>query len=61
MLLLSFLVEMLVKLWIEDPLSSGSSASIMQCYLFMKWKTLYYSVYIFFTNENGSLTKTPHK
>ena len=36
MLLLSFIVEMLVKLWIEDPLSSGSSASIMQCYLFMK-------------------------
>ena len=28
MLLLSFIVEMLVKLWIEDPLSSGSSASI---------------------------------
>ena len=61
MLLLSFIAEMLVKLWIEDPLSSRSSASIMQCYLFMKWKTLYYFVYIFFTNENGSLTKTPHK
>ena len=61
MLLLLFIVKMLVKLWIEDPLSSGSSASIMQCYLFMKWKTLYYFVYIFFTNENGSLTKTPHK
>ena len=61
MLLLSFIVEMLVKLWIEDPLSSGSSTSIMQCYLFMKWKTLYYFVYIFFTNENESLTKTPHK
>ena len=60
MLLLSFIVEVQVKLWIEDPLSSGSSAS-MQCYLFVKWKTLYYFVYIFFTNENGSLTKTPHK
>ena len=49
MLLLLFIVEMLVKLWIEDPVSSGSSASVIQCYLFMKWKTLYYFVYIFFS------------
>ena len=41
MLLLLFIVKMLVKLWIEDPLSSGSSASIVQCYLFMK---LYYEI-----------------
>ena len=54
MLLLLFIVKMLVKLWIED-LSSGSSASIMQCYLLMKWKTVLFCIF-FFTNENGSLT-----
>ena len=47
LLLLSFIVEMLVKLWIEDPLSSGSSASIMQCYLFMKWKTVLFCIHFF--------------
>ena len=48
MLLLSFIVEMLVKLWIEDPLSSESSASIMQCYLFMNGR-LCIILYIFFS------------
>ena len=30
LLLLLFIVKMLLKLWIKDPLSSGSSASVMQ-------------------------------
>ena len=30
LLLMLFIVKMMIKLWFKDPLSSGSSASIMQ-------------------------------